>query len=203
MVQVSDVPRGHRGWAEGERLIGKCFLRAVTAEQVLKEVMGMNWLRGAGRKFGMERKSQSEDEGRNQAVRREGTMGHFASDRKTKWKLTRPPFGEVWRGNVVKAVGSGSLQRTLNADQALWKIQTLKYNFVMGLSFLNLTIHEFLVHSLPLSKLHGNMCSYPLLPRCWTPFLLTCSGRIECLMDICSWLTFCIILWNIILPSKC
>lgn len=56
----------------------------MTAEQGLKEVMGMNSLRGAGRKFGMERKAQSEDEGRNQAVRREGTMGHFASNRKTK-----------------------------------------------------------------------------------------------------------------------
>ena len=111
MVQVSDVPRGHRGWAEGERLIGKCFLRAVTAEQVLKEVMGMNWLRGAGRKFGMERKSQSE-EGRNQAVRREGTMGHFASNRKTEWKLTRPPFGEVWRGNV----GQGSREWEFTKD---------------------------------------------------------------------------------------
>lgn len=199
MIFPGDV----EGWAEGRRLIGKCFLRAVTAEQGLKEVMGMNWLRGAGRKFRIQRMAPSEDERRNQAIRREGTMGHFASSRKTRWKLTRHPSGEVWRKTIVKAVGSGSLQRTLNANHALWKIQTLKYNFVTGLSFLNLTIHEFLVHSLPLSKLHGNMCSYPLLPRCWTPFLLTCTGRIEYLMDICSWLKFCIILWNIILPSKC
>ena len=137
MIFPGDV----EGWAEGRRLIGKCFLRAVTAEQGLKEVMGMNWLRGAGRKFRIQRMAPSEDERRNQAIRREGTMGHFASSRKTRWKLTRHPSGEVWRKTIVKAVGSGSLQRTLNANHALWKIQTLKYNFVTGLSFLNLTIN--------------------------------------------------------------
>ena len=133
------LPGDVEGWAEGRRLIGKCFLRAVTAEQGLKEVMGMNWLRGAGRKFRIQRMAPSEDERRNQAVCREGTMGRFASSWKTRWKLTRHPSGEVWRGNIVKAVGSGSLQRTLNANHALWKNQTLKYNFVTGLSFLNLT----------------------------------------------------------------
>lgn len=39
---------------EGGRLIGKGFLRATRAKQGLKEVIGLNWYRGAGGEFRME-----------------------------------------------------------------------------------------------------------------------------------------------------
>lgn len=46
------------GWTEGGRLIGKCFLRVMRAEQSLQEVMGMNWWR-AGREFWVEGMAQA------------------------------------------------------------------------------------------------------------------------------------------------